>query len=287
MDVKELKFLLKLVGKPDYRASITELKPNSKTSASERDRICRQLGERDLVGYSEEIQKLKIAPPGQSLLKLDPAGLPVTPQELKILQACEKGAITPGKTNITPAKTRQALIDSLAHRGFIEPVQTKIKDVWLTEPGKEYLREEYMPLGAGNLTMTKAMLADYLRFLRKFLPRELQAVTTSPTPATAALTSQPGRDVSWRVSNDEEILQIIQDLDRQLGTDNYLPIFYLRDKLQPPLSREELDQALYRLERQDKIELSALQEVRSYTSEQLQAGIPQDIGGPLFFIIVT
>ncbi|MEQ8538279.1 MAG: hypothetical protein RIB93_12630 [Coleofasciculus sp. D1-CHI-01] len=261
MDIKELKFLLKLLGKQDYRASITELKPNSKTPASERDRICRQLGERDLVGYSEEIQKLKIAPPGQSLLKLDPAGLPVTPQELKILQACEKGAITPGKTNITPAKTRQALIDSLAHRGFIEPVQTKIKDVWLTEPGKEYLREEYMPLGAGNLTMTKAMLADYLRFLRN-------------TSKTA-------------VSNDEEILQIIQDLDRQLGTDNYLPIFYLRDKLQPPLSREELDQALYRLERQDKIELSALQEVRAYTSEQIEAGIPQDIGGPLFFIIVT
>jgi len=284
MDVKELKFLLKLVGKQDYRASITELKPNSKTPASERDRICRQLGERDLVGYSEEIQKLKIAPPGQSLLKLDPAGLPVTPQELKILQACEKGAITPGKTNITPAKTRQALIDSLAHRGFIEAAQTRIKDVWLTEPGKEYLREEYTPLGAGNLTMTKAMLADYLRFMRKFLPRELQAVTTSPTPATAALTS---RDVTWRVSSDEEILQIIQDLDRQLGTDNYLPIFYLRDKLQPPLSREELDQALYRLERQDKIELSALQEVRAYTPEQIDAGIPQDIGGRLFFIIVT
>lgn len=284
MDIKELKFLLKLVGKQDYRASITELKPNSKTSASERDRICRQLRERDLVGYSEEIQKLKIAPPGQSLLKLDPAGLPVTPQELKILQACEKGAITPGKTNITPAKTRQALIDSLAHRGFIEPAQTKIKDVWLTEPGKEYLREEYTPLGAGNLTMTKAMLADYLRFMRKFLRRELQAVTASPTPATAALTS---RDVTWRVSSDEEILQIIQDLDRQLGTDNYLPIFYLRDKLQPPLSREELDQALYRLERQDKIELSALQEVRAYTPEQIEAGIPQDIGGRLFFIIVT
>ncbi len=278
MDVKELKFLLKLVGKPDYRASITELKPNSKTSASERDRICRQLRERDLVGYSEEIQKLKIAPPGQSLLKLDPAGLPVTPQELKILQACENGAITPGKTNITPAKTRQALIDSLAHRGFIEPVQTQIKEVWLTEQGKEYLREEYMPLGAGNFTMTKAMLADYLRFLRKFLPRELQAVTTSPTSTTATLTSKP---------SDEEILQIIQDLDRQLGTDNYLPISYLRDKLQPPLSREELDQALYRLERQDKIELSALQEVRAYTPEQIEAGIPQDIGGRLFFIIVT
>ena len=80
---------------------------------------------------------------------------------------------------------------------------------------------------------------------------------------------------------------MIQNLDRELATDNYLPIFYLRQKLQPPLSREEVDQALYRLQRNDKIELSSLQEAIAYTPEQIEAGIPQDIGGPLFFIIVT
>jgi hypothetical protein len=85
---------------------------------------------------------------------------------------------------------------------------------------------------------------------------------------------------------DEEILQTIQNLDRELSTGNYLPIFHLRQKLEPPLSREDLDEALYHLERNDKIELSALQEVRAYTQEQIDAGIPQDIGGRLFFIIV-
>ena len=83
---------------------------------------------------------------------------------------------------------------------------------------------------------------------------------------------------------DPEILAVIRDLDHNLSTDNYLPIFHLREKLQPPFSRTELDQALYRLERSDQIELSSLQEVRCYTLEQVEAGIPQNIGGRLFFI---
>ena len=120
------------------------------------------------------------------------------------------------------------------------------------------------------------------------MSRELQAstvqnvgastLTTSPPPVTRQLTSPP---------SDEEIVQIIRNLDRKMGTNNYLPIFHLREELQPPFSKEELDQALYRLEQQDKIELSSLQEVRGYTSEQINTGIIQDIGGPLFFIIVT
>ncbi|MGB7059636.1 MAG: hypothetical protein WBD58_18175, partial [Geitlerinemataceae cyanobacterium] len=67
--------------------------------------------------------------------------------------------------------------------------------------------------------------------------------------------------------------------------DNYLPIYHLRQQLQPPLSREELDRSLYQLQRDDTIELSSLQEAIHYTSEQIDAGIPQQIGGPLFFII--
>ena len=86
--------------------------------------------------------------------------------------------------------------------------------------------------------------------------------------------------------NDDQILAEIWSLDNRHGTDKYLPIFHLREKLQPRLSREELDQALYRLERNHRIELSSLQEVRSYTPEQIEAGIPQNIGGCLFFIIL-
>lgn len=52
------------------------------------------------------------------------------------------------------------------------------------------------------------------------------------------------------------------------------------------MTRQEQDSALYRLCADDRIELSTLQDVRAYTSEQIKAGIPQDIGGSIFFIVV-
>jgi hypothetical protein len=66
-------------------------------------------------------------------------------------------------------------------------------------------------------------------------------------------------------TSDEQILQIIEKLDSELGTENYLPIFHLRQKLQPPMSRDELDQALYRLQKIDKIELRGLVHAQDYT----------------------
>jgi len=71
----------------------------------------------------------------------------------------------------------------------------------------------------------------------------------------------------------------IRDLDRQLNTE-ITPIFSFAPKLEPAVA-EKLDQALYRLQQNDKIELSSLQHVTAYTPEQID-GIPQDIGGPLF-----
>jgi hypothetical protein len=53
------------------------------------------------------------------------------------------------------------------------------------------------------------------------------------------------------------------------------------------MSREQLDRALYRLQKDNKIELSTLQEVSAYTPEQIKSGIPQNIGGSLFFIVVN
>ncbi|MEM6404236.1 MAG: transcription factor RcaD, partial [Cyanobacteria bacterium P01_D01_bin.116] len=73
---------------------------------------------------------------------------------------------------------------------------------------------------------------------------------------------------------------------KELGTKDYLPLFYLREKLQPPLSRDELDQVLFQLQADDKIELSTLQEANAYTPEQIESGIEQNVGGPLFFISV-
>lgn len=278
METIELKFLLKLLGFPDYRAPLSKITPNSKTSATERERICRKLHAREWVDCSNEITKFKIASPGKALLKLDPAKVPVTHEEFKILKACEKKTITPGKTGI-PSGEAQIAIQALADRGLVQvdKKDKKIKEVWLTEGGKKYLGEDYDFSDGGNLTLPKSMLAAYCRFLRKYLsshqPEVDQTATVSPHPI-----DKP---------NDEEILQTIRDLDRELDTGNYLPIFHLRQKLEPPLSREDLDEALYRLEGNNQIELSALVEASRYSKEQINAGIKQRSGSPLFFIKVT
>ncbi|MGK7900075.1 MAG: hypothetical protein AB4352_01440 [Hormoscilla sp.] len=262
--------MLKLLEFTGYRASISKIKPNSSTKVSQRDSICKKLRDRQLVGCVEEVAKLKIAPPGKGLLELEPASLPVTALELKAIKACTKGIINPSDTGIK-AGDRQAVLQSLVERGLITAVKTKITEVWLTERGQEFLRSEFE--SNSNATISLKMLSDYLRFMRQSVIKQetLEPATSSP-PAIAP--------------SDEDILQLIRDLDQQLRTDNYLPIFHLREKLQPPLSREELDRALYRLERNNLIELSALQEVIAYTPEQIDAGIPQNIGGRLFFIIV-
>jgi hypothetical protein len=165
----------------------------------------------------------------------------------------------------------------LADRGLIQVDKKgkKIKEVWLTEQGKECLREVYDPRGGGNINLTKNMLADYLRFLRESLSsyklEVRQTATVSPQEARHKL-------------SDEEILQTIVDLDQKLRTRNCLPIYDLREKLQPPLLREDLDQALYRLEENDKIELSAITKAWRYSPEEFNAGIPQRAGSRLFFI---
>lgn len=276
MDVKQLKFLLRLISKPDYQASITELKPTSGTRASERDKICRELRALNLVEAPEEVTKLKIEPAGKALLEADAAELPLSKDELKALKASAKGTINPSDTRI-PTDTRQSVIQALVERGLISALKTQLKEVRLTERGKEFLLYEYNPSGPGNTNLTQDLLAIFLNFFRQQMKK----------PQPSAVRTEPSLPVFADKPSDEQILQAIAELDRTLGTDNYLPIFHLRSKLQPPLFREELDEALYRLEKNDQIQLSTLQEVSSYTPEQVQAGIPQDIGGPLFFIIVN
>ncbi len=267
MDILELKFVLKLLSAPNYRESLAKIKLNAATKAPERDKICRQLLERELVAVSYEISKFKIAPAGIALLKIESTPLPITPQKVKILKLCQKEAVSPSKAGI-PASEAQKLVQTLLEKGLIQVNKTdkKIKEVWLTEQGKEYLQREYEPKSKGNITLSKNLLATYLKFLRQ-----------SPSIAVDS-THQP---------SDEDILQAIQDLDKEFGTDNYLPIFYLRQKLQPPLSGEDLEHALYRLEGNAKIELSALVEASRYSLEQINAGIKQRSGSPLFFIKVT
>ncbi|MGL5082275.1 MAG: hypothetical protein ACRC8A_12390 [Microcoleaceae cyanobacterium] len=169
MDVAELKFLLNLLNKPNYRAAITEIKLDPKTSALERDRICRELRDHRLIDCVEDVLKIKIAPGGESLLRLDPIGVPMAPQELKALKVCheKEQEIAPKQAGLSESE-REWVIPSLIKRGWIEATKKRIQDVWLTEKGKYYLAEEYLPSGSGNLSLTTTQIADYLQFLRAY-----------------------------------------------------------------------------------------------------------------------
>ncbi|MBW4681869.1 MAG: hypothetical protein KME19_17395 [Microcoleus vaginatus WJT46-NPBG5] len=297
MDVLELKFLLELLGFPDYRAPISKIKPNPQTKAAERDSICRNLCDRELVAYSCEVLQLSIAPPGKSLLKLDTTRLPIAESEVQVLKACADSSITPAQTGLS-ANSRQAIIQGLAERGLIKAEKTQINEVWLTQRGLEYLQDEYNPSGTAPV-ISLDMLTHYLRFLRKSLREKPAALPQNEQelpphlPLKKEADSHPVTEEKQETLpavvnqlSDADILQMIRDLDRELATENYLPIFQLRQKLQSQMSGQELNRTLYRLQRNDKIELSSLQEAIAYTPEQIEAGIPQDVGGPLFFIIV-
>ncbi|MBD2345331.1 transcription factor RcaD [Anabaena subtropica] len=279
MDTNELKFLLKLLGFPNYR---TGLSASAFSSFKGKDKICRDLSDRELVDYSREIATVKILPAGQAVLTLEVGQLPITDKELKVLEKISKasGKIAPSKITSLKAGERDTILKTLSERGLIEAEQQLKKakgEVWLTERGIEYLRDDYNPNKSSNPVISQELLGNYVRFLRKTLAVKSETINTLPPVKVES---------SVETIDDEEILLIIEKLDRELGTENYLPIFHLRQKLQPPLSRDELDQALYRLQKSDQIELSSLQEVSAYTPEQIDAGIPQNIGGSLFFITV-
>ena len=282
METKELKFILKLLGCPNYRTGLSSSIFDS--FKSEKNKICRDLGELEYVDYSREIATVKILPPGQALLKLDSAQLPIDDKELKVLEKIGKssGKIAPSEIKVSSLKSdeRDAILKILSERGLIaaEIKMKRVKaEVWLTERGIEVLRDEYNPEGKANIDFN--LLGNYVRFLRKNLRFKSEQVSTLDHVESHF-------DITSNIS-DEEILETIKKLDRELGTENYLPIFHLRQKLQPPLLRDDLDQALYRLQKSDKIDFSTLQESSAYTPEQIDAGIPQNIGGQLFFLIVN
>ena len=294
MEVRELKFLLKLAGLSEYKGKISELKPTSSTKIADTEKICRRLGDRALVDYQERVTKFKLSSVGKALLKLNVEQLPLTTAELTVLQACSKETIAPQQTKVTPAKIRNKIIKSLIERGLITAVTTQIRQVWLTDKGKKHLLTEYTPQGT-NPVLSLDLLHNYLCLFRQnnclATANELISVYNPSKLVKQELynqkTNSSGNYDKNKLVSDERVLQTIRDLDRQLNTNNYLPIFYLREKLQPLLSREELDLVLYRLQRKNKLELSSIVESSKYTREQLQAGISQNVGGCLFFLIVS
>ncbi|MEM9087376.1 MAG: hypothetical protein AAGC93_01405 [Cyanobacteria bacterium P01_F01_bin.53] len=139
----ELKFLRKLLDAEDHRASITALKPNSRTSAVKCGRICQSLADRGFVEYDSEICRFTLSAPGRMLLSLQTTSLPVTPDELKLLRAC-RGPMTPDKLgNCVPVNMRSHLISGLVERKLLKVIKRTITEVRLTETGKAALVRQF------------------------------------------------------------------------------------------------------------------------------------------------
>ncbi|MFP4219125.1 MAG: hypothetical protein ACLFM4_07800 [Phormidium sp.] len=281
METKELKLLLQLLGCPDYRGKVGELKPTSGTKVSETQRFCRKLADRELVTLHEEIKKFKISAAGKTLLKADIENLPLSEAELKVLQVAAKGPSTPGDTKL-PTEQRQPVLLSLCDRGLLSAIERKIVEVSLSTRGKEFLRDDYFDANARrNLQLNAQLLTNYIQFMRTWFN---SAPAATPTTTTHQATPTPTRNPK---PSDSELIEIIRKIDSRLPTNNYTPIYHLRAEVQPPMTRDELDQALFRLIEDDKIQLSSLQDGMGYSDEQLAAGIPQEFSSPLFFIIVN
>lgn len=280
----ELKFLLRLLEyAPDYRTRVSNIRPEAKTPASERDRICKSLCSTGLVEYTDEIVQYQTTAAGKTLLKSDASTLPVSvsPNELALLKVATTKAVTPGTAKKVPAGDRQQLLNQLKERGLITVSKSQIKDVWLTSQGSHYLLNDCAPTSS-SAKLSFSILGNYLTFIRQSLGQKGAAIGTSqelPNTQSASI-----KDSSLPP---DAVLDAIRQLDQQLNADNFLPIFHLREKLQPPLSREALDRLLYDLQSKDLIELSTLQDVSNYSETEVAAGIPQNIGGALFYISVT
>ncbi|MEL6605684.1 MAG: hypothetical protein AAFP20_20935 [Cyanobacteria bacterium J06614_10] len=297
----ELKFLLRLLGCDGYRGAIATLSPSGKTSAAQRDRICRTLGEKRLVAYDERVARFTITPQGRTLLALENKNLLVTPDERRVLTTC-KGSTTPGQLSKITGAARQSILTSLAARGLIKISKTTIKDVWLTADGKSFLLCDYSPAGSYPVA-TATMLGHYAQFFR----REL-GTSADCTDNTARLSYDERNQADCEQGSDRNslpaipstmptakpdrraVVQCIQQLDETLGTGNRLPIFYLREKLQPWLPSDELDDMLRALHRNNRLKLSALseksQDALGYTPQQQADGMLQDDSNRWFFVSI-
>ncbi|MDR9403913.1 MAG: hypothetical protein RI580_10780 [Halothece sp. Uz-M2-17] len=274
MKAKEIKLLLKLLGEDGYQANVKSIKPTVKTPISECNRICYQLHDQNLIEIIEsEIAKIKITASGKALLNIDPSELPITKKEFKILNACAEKSMFLKEIQVSP-KTK--LVQILVERGFLTITQSIPKKITLSENGKTFLAQEFNPSGT-NSVLSLDMLRNYLNFLRNY---KLTPTIDQQSPVNE-------NEKLYHNLSDEEVLEVIIQLDEEYNMNNFLPIFYLRKQLQPPLTREELDQVLYRLQANNQIQLSSITETEGYTSEQLKAGISQRIGGSLFFIQVN
>ncbi|MEL6879702.1 MAG: hypothetical protein AAFP09_04185 [Cyanobacteria bacterium J06607_10] len=286
LEAAELTLLLKLLGCEGYRSDAVSLAPSRKMSVAQRDRICLALAKKELIDYEQEIARFAIAPPGRTLLTLDSKNMLLTPDELKVLRACN-GSMTPEKLSKIPESSRQGFIRALAERGLVKVTKQAITQVWLTAAGRQFLLYDYVPEGERAIA-SATLFGNYVRFLRAGLvePAGKDAISTSMQPSPDGLKPDSLKPDGLKPDR-QALVKHIKQLDQTLKTDNRLPIFYLREQLQPTLTPIELDDMLEALERNHRLKLSPLTEPEKYTEAQVAAGIQKEDGSCLFFISLS
>lgn len=239
-----------------------QLRSFFKRTACKKEDLCAELAHKGLLDYDRDIATVSLLPPAHHLLSLPTLPVPLEDYDHWLLQRLAKkdGTATPSqlyKTGVK-AEVRDQRLLALQEKGLVQ-LETKLKTkqaaVWLTDAGH-------------------TLVQRWLDSITQGVPTQLEPLDTSissPSSSTA-------------LPSDTDVLDLIRKLNDELGSNNYLPIFHLRQRLQPPFSRQALDQVLYRLQQQDQIELSTLQDTSPYSPEQLQSAIQQDFGNPLFFI---
>lgn len=269
MEIQHIKILLKLLGQDNYQGKIGDVKPNTKTNIKQTQKLCYELYNNKLIHLKEKNVTIKINNNGQQVLNNRENRNKL---EINILKKCKNREIRISKINIIPASKRDLLIEKLVKENLINITNKKIIHVELTEKGKQYLAEEYLAEGLGNISLTKPLLNNYLTFIRHYFMGKNQEQIITP-------------ELKEKITPDD-ILKTIIRLDRTLNTDNYLPIFHLRNEYKSLLSRDELDSMIFELQKENKISLSRLVDASQYTDEEYDAGIPQSIGYPIFYLIV-
>ncbi|MEL6249168.1 MAG: hypothetical protein AAFR15_14295 [Cyanobacteria bacterium J06627_15] len=258
----ERKFLDELWAQPGYRAEIETIRPNPKTSATDRDRICQQLYDRELVDYTYDVTQFAIAPSGRLLLNLQTTSLPLTPMELWTLRACRSHSISPARLPAkVPVQDRQRVIRQLASRRLLTLKKQRIQQVWLTLAGQ-------------RLCQRARFSTDRMPVSRPLMASQQPGNDIHPDKLDRSLLNitEPGKIQPDDIQPDD-VLAWIHQLDEQVGTHNALPIFRLREWLQPPLTRSQVDQHLQTLQHQGRVELTALQDVSLYSDRQLAEGM--------------
>jgi DNA-binding PadR family transcriptional regulator len=319
--LNELRFLL-LLNPQGQKIKLAD-KRLAVFNANEKEALCRQFSGDGLIEFSRDIADT-LTPAGQALLTLiAQKQQQFSENEAKVLEklAATPGNLAPSKITVKPTAERDAILAQFLEQGYISVEMKTVKKkstiatVEITDAGRELVN---FPLSEEELQVLRnlAVLSGHpvsIRTSSKKIVAKKQDIIRDSFVQKGFI--QKGKKVKpadvevWLTENGQTclnqladqfqqmrkpvekpdakaVLAMIKDLDRELHTNNYLPIFDLRKKLQPPLSRTELDQLLVQLEQADQIELGTLLHSKDYTPEQLAAGIEQQEGKPLFFIQV-